>query len=1113
MKKEHNYIDYCQIDQSFQKSKRIDTDVELQGLSGYHLHESGWQVIKTIVENIKNSKQRAFTITGPYGSGKSSLAILLAASLSESKQLRSKAYSILGEDRSEYYYNCIPNSRRPWLVITVVGGPISIVDAIWNGIEIKTKEHWGPNDPIQGLLSQLPKSLPSLITILTSLAERLKSNKSGMLLLIDEMGKLLEFAANEGGDLYTLQEIAETFARHSDNCLILGFLHQAFGEYGRRVSDNVQAEWTKIQGRFIDIPFSMGIDEVVTLISAAINSNVKFDPVFATMCKSIAQSYRVSGYEFLSESLKKALPLHPLTTLLLGPISRRRFGQNERSVFTFLSSYEPEGFIEFLQEETPTSRHLYRPSDLWDYLQINHEPSILASPDAQRWSEAAEAVLRATNRPSSTTDHIDLAKTIGLLDIFGRAHGLAATESVLETCLLEFPAIKYDERDNKSKSKKMQSSLSAILDDLKDWSIAIPRKHAGGWGLFAGSDIDVDYELNRVHEKISNDYTAILSTLRELSPIVAKRHYAETGTLRLFERKILKASDVDVYISNFNNGIGPSGAFILTLPENSYEKDQTFQFKPTLPKNKPIFIANISKGSKLIEMAIEVAALERLPSIVPHLHGDPVARREVNARLLAARSLLGSAISNEFNIASWDSAILERRVANLGGLSILASEICGKIYHATPKIHNELINKNLPSPTAGAARRKLMNAMIANSNQERLGIKGEPAELGLYLSLLRQPQIHINKGSTNGYEIIAPTLSSSLTPAWSAAAELLSNSDKGISFEEIYSLWRDAPFGMREGVMPILALAFYLVNKSTSAIYIDHNFIPEISELFIDRLLTDPNDVEIRQIIANENWNDHIGEFNTFLNKYNMSETSLITPLDVTKPLVQMALRLSPWAKRTKKISKTTMKIRDALLEASDPYQLLFIDIPIACDILQKNSNRNSIVDISLVIPHLSRCIDELKSATPRLIKSIQSDVIKSLIGSRTKDGDLSQLALRASKLLNSKYDSRLERFIQILDKCNTDTTWIESICSLATGRPLREWTDGDIERCSYEIKQLCDKFKNAEARNIAQSDGSKLLQDTVSDIRSRLSSVGLDQIQQRAALLLALETLTDEAL
>ena len=72
---------------------------------------------------------------------------------------------------------------------------------------------------------------------------------------------------------------------------------------------------------------------------------------------------------------------------MLNPISRQRFGQNERSIFSFLNSGEPNGFLYFLQN-SEIKNELYTLDKLFDYLQVNLEPSILVSNISQAWSEA-----------------------------------------------------------------------------------------------------------------------------------------------------------------------------------------------------------------------------------------------------------------------------------------------------------------------------------------------------------------------------------------------------------------------------------------------------------------------------------------------------------------------------------------------------------------------------------------------------------------------------------------------------------------------------------------------------------------------------------------------------
>ena len=48
------------------------------------------QILQSLAHHINSTKQGAFTLTGPYGTGKSSLAFLMSL-LSENKAFRKKA--------------------------------------------------------------------------------------------------------------------------------------------------------------------------------------------------------------------------------------------------------------------------------------------------------------------------------------------------------------------------------------------------------------------------------------------------------------------------------------------------------------------------------------------------------------------------------------------------------------------------------------------------------------------------------------------------------------------------------------------------------------------------------------------------------------------------------------------------------------------------------------------------------------------------------------------------------------------------------------------------------------------------------------------------------------
>lgn len=1089
--------DVFTINRHFQKSTRIDADLVPEGLDGYRLNQSGWQVLKSFAEDIAGSKQRAFTWTGPYGSGKSSLALMLAALLGPVGPTRDAAERILGPDRLSYIRERLPAPPSGWLVITVVGQRTDMVQAIWAAFQRARDARWQRDEPA---VPDAEKDLRSLLVALEGTAKRLESEGSGLLLVVDEMGKLLEHAALSGGDLFPLQEMAEVFGRAATRAVLLGVLHQAFGDYGRRVSATVQAEWAKIQGRFSDTPFSMAVEEVVGLVASAIDRG--FEPSAHQVARAAAAVEVMAGARRAqraadAETLARCAPLHPVTALLLGPVSRRRFGQNERSVFSFLSSHEPFGFYEFLVSQPADSQRLFEPADLWDYLQINHEPAILASPDGAKWAEAAEAVLRASRRQGSTVPHVRLAKAIALLDMFGRPHGVGATDALLACCC--------------DGNVELTSSL---LGDLQSWSVAIPRRHIGGWGLFAGSDLDLDAALVRALERISGDTDAILKVLRDLPPIVAKRHYARTGTLRLLERRVVKASELERAYQVTGADSAVSGAFLLVLPEVCLDDGQANLFLPLPPADRLIFRGTPEPGGKLVDAAKEVAALERLPTLIPQLHGDPAARRELNARLLAARATLADVIRDAFDRAEWQSALpLGARRAGQGGLSALASELCESIYPSTPELDNELLNRERPSPAAVAARRRLLQAMISRPGAPRLGIEGEPAELGLYLSLLAATGVH-RDGQVGDVGFGPPSKnkrSKGLEDAWRAAEQLLAQDPRSaappVTLEQVYAVWRSPPFGMREGVMPVFALALYLTHAGAMAAYVEGNYVPEPGAPFIERLLQDPQAVSFRWV-GSEDANtlvlEHLAPLSALVQSRSVHP---ITALGVAKPLVQFALRLPGWTRRTRQLSPLATQVRDALLASADPYALLFQQLPTVCGIDFTDCAAPHEAKARNLVSRLQVAVEELRGAQPKLLEEFEARILRAMHAETGRKG-LSALAERASALSGKPVHLLVGRLAQILAGAPNDSQWLEAVCGLAASRPLREWTDGDVDRCRHEVDRLCQKFIEAEASAVASAPDAEHVRGVAAELRSHLSNTGLDPIQQRAALLLALDQL-----
>ena len=455
------------VNPHFQRSIQLDADLlRTDALACYICQPSARNALTVIARQINESQQRAFTWTGPYGGGKSMLALALSQLVGGTPAVRKLAQQALKVGPGDEIHAAFCKGK-PWLVLPVVGRRQTAEEAIGQAID--------RHAPLRG-----PKPMRGgRRDIVAELIRRVENpTHGGVLLVLDELGKLFEAAAAAGEDIYLFQELAEAASRVRGKLVIVGVLHQAFEQYVARSGRETQAEWAKVQGRFVDIPIVAGTDEVIELIGGAI-SCAEPHPASRVVAKKIAQAIqhrRPTSPQSLAEALDRCWPLHPVTAALLGPSSRRRFGQNERSVFGFLNSSEPLGFREFLVGQTRNSLDYYTPARFWDYLRVNFEPAILASSDGHRWAMSAEAIERVEARFQEP--HVSLVKTIGLIELFRNGSGLAAGADVLALCV-DVP----------------ERAVAKALEELANASILIYRKHLQAWGIYAGSDFDIGLHL------------------------------------------------------------------------------------------------------------------------------------------------------------------------------------------------------------------------------------------------------------------------------------------------------------------------------------------------------------------------------------------------------------------------------------------------------------------------------------------------------------------------------------------------------------------------------------------------------------------------------------------
>ena len=370
----------------FHRSVHLERDFYgKNALEGYVLTVTARETLQRLIAALEGeSTSKAWSLTGPYGSGKSAFALFAAKLLGDSESPTTQAAMKLLKHGDESLWDQFIGldlyRRRGFCPVLISGerSPISL--ALLRGLErgltafsdLPVRRGAIQSTFLQPLLLDIQKRLEAAengnlphASEITDLFESAThqigaEGGAGLLLVVDELGKFLEYAAHdpEYGDLFVLQSLAEFATRSQQTPLLMvTILHQAFEQYAQRLATSQREEWAKVQGRFEDVSFIEPTEQVLRLIGSAIEKTAAVEnPSLSVAVDLELKPRQLDKGEFVS-LLESCLPLHPTVALIVSPLFRR-FAQNERSLFALLNSSEPHGLQDFLSKQIYDGRCL-----------------------------------------------------------------------------------------------------------------------------------------------------------------------------------------------------------------------------------------------------------------------------------------------------------------------------------------------------------------------------------------------------------------------------------------------------------------------------------------------------------------------------------------------------------------------------------------------------------------------------------------------------------------------------------------------------------------------------------------------------------------------------------
>ena len=1073
---EKRISDLFDIGNRFLRSAHLERDFQdPSAMSGYVVTDFARDCLGRVAQGLKpRSGQRAWRMTGDYGSGKSSFALLLAnlfggRESSLPPQLRRVVdFRELGVARPQFVPVLVTCSRQALGRSILKSLHLTLTQIYERGAKAKMAIE------VQEILDRTDDPVDDEVFRLILEVNRriiLDSKGKGLLLILDELGKFLEHAAlhAEGQDVFLLQRLAEEASRSGDKPLfVVALLHQGFNAYTDHLNQSAQREWEKVAARFDEIAFNQPIEQIAHLVATAINVNTAEIPrsqsqeLKQTMGQTAALGwFGASSTKNLSELALRIYPLHP-TVLPVLVRAFRRFGQNERSLFSFLLSNEPFGLRAFSTAPIRTGSP-YRLHDLYDYVRTNFGHRLGVQSYRSHWT-LIDSVIEsyATDEPLQ----IKILKTVGILNLLNDTD-LLPTEDVV-ICAL-----------GGTSDQSLRDEIHKAIEKLRKGKRALyDRGRAYGLCLWPHTSVDLEKAFDDARRSVSTPQRVanVIKDFLETNPIVARRHYIETGNLRHAAVQYCPVIELmDVLNQNRKDA---DGLIIVPLCETAAEYKVALQFaKLDDHQKQPNWLVAVPQPlNALTGLLQEVQRWDWIAANVLELNADKFAREEVLRQRASARSQLEKRIQLFIGFKQLSGPMMlewfhqGERLKIKDGRHLLEelSRIFDDTFDRAPRIHNELANRRNLSSAAASARMRLIERMFGQPTTEFLGMNPgkKPPEMSMYLSVLKNTGLHKEYEGT--WRLAEPHHRAdkcNVVPSLRRIREIIQKKQDGrVNVAALFEELRQPPYGVRDGLLPLFLTVFAISNEQDIAFFKDGTFQRELTSEMMLVLSKMPERFELQYCRIEGVRADLFGKLLTVMGVKASAERKTEL-LDVVKPLCQFVAQLPAYALNTKKPDPNTIKVRDAILNAREPLKLLFTDLPIACGFDPIATDAPPDNAVQGFVKALKKAVDELRAVFPELQESLKAELRDAF----DLPGNFRQfratLAERAQKVVLGVTEPKLRAFcLRLLDDNLPEADWLESLGSSLALRPPAKWHDTEQDRFTQELNDLAMRFHRVES-------------------------------------------------
>ncbi|UYZ61188.1 hypothetical protein [Hymenobacter latericus] len=895
--------------------------------------------------------------------------------------------------------------------------------------------------------------------------QALAKKKFALVLIVDEFGKFLEYASKENPEeeLYFIQQLAEYINDANKDILLLTTVHQDVSSYSLGLTRMQRSEWEKVKGRLKELTFNEPVEQLLALAAKQLSTTQATVPATARneqLFKAIKAAHAFPLRDYGTAEMQQQV--WPLDLLSAGVLVQalQRYGQNERSLFTFLRSNDYLGI-----EQHGAEGVYYSVSHVYDYLSY-HFYSLLTSrfnPDFTRWSS-----LKATldQLEKYFDDEVSLAaarqlvKTIGLLSIFAPA-GAEISDELLETYAqvsLGLP------------------SAAATIKKLELHKLIRLVRHKNSYILFEGTDLDIELAIDEAGSLVEQ-VTDVATRLREFFTfpyIAAKQASYETGTPRVFEVRMTDdvlleepQGEIDGFVNLiFSDTITPAA------------------LRKAVGDRQSAVLYGIYRRSGEIKRLIR--EIDKVRQVRKENLNDKVAVRELDGIIdhqiaLLNHYVLDSLYHADGNITWYFNGAAEVNFNNRRSFNRCLSNIAQEVYSAAPTYRSELVNRTKLSTPILTARKNFIRALFNKWQYPDLDFptKNYPPEKTIYLSLLQDTGMH---GRFNGEYALMPPTAPTFQLLWAACDNFLQQSQEGkLKISELMNLLLRKPFKLKQGFIDFWVPIFLFIRRHEFALYGEEGkYIPDLNPEVVDLFTKSP---ALYSVKAFELLPEKLALFNEYremLQLGTIERLSNKTFIESIKPFLTFYRQLPDYAKRTRNLPAPALRLRETIVTAKDPQAAFFETFPGALGFALPALQQDAITR-ERYVQALQHNIGLIRQAYPALLLRMEQAISSHIVG---KSVEFEQYKRALQERFRSLEPHQLPKELvvfreRVMSKLDDREAWLNSMATALLTKSLKDFDDTDerifqdrfVQRI-HELDNLCELTKTVidpEAEDIVR--------------------------------------------